>query len=143
MFFPLIIFCFPPPPTFRSLRVASVNVHGLKNNSKRLALFHKLKSIRYDVIYLQETHMTLQEESLYTSEWSGSSFWNSYKSNESGSGLVRRDFQTSCKRRAQGHARSKYHHRHRVMRIYASSWLMFTLPQEVHGRKNANLSSPN
>ena len=88
LFFPLIIFCFPPPPTFRSLKVASVNVRGLKNNSKRLALFHKLKSTRYDVIYLQETHTTLQERSLYTSEWSGSSFWNSYKSNESGSAVL-------------------------------------------------------
>ena len=100
LFVLLILFRFPPPITFRSLRVASVNVRGLKNNLKRLALFHKLKSIRYDVIYLQETHTTLQEESLYTSEWSGSS-------------LLRRDFQTSYKRRAQGHARSKYHHRYR------------------------------
>ena len=68
--------------------MASVNVRSLKDNLKRLALFHKLKSTRYDVIYLQETHRTLQEESLYTSEWSGSSFWNSYKSNESGSAVL-------------------------------------------------------
>ena len=89
LFFPLNMkFCFSPPITFRSLKVASVNVRGLKNNSKRLPLFHKLKSTRYEVICLQETHTTLQEESLYTSKWSGSSFWNNHKSNESGSEVL-------------------------------------------------------
>ena len=70
------------------MRVASVNVRGLKNNLKRQTIFHKLKSTRFDVIFLQETHTTLQEESLYTSEWSGLSFWNSYSSNESGTAVL-------------------------------------------------------
>ena len=38
--------------------------------------------------FIYKRHTTLQEESLYTSEWSGSSFWNSYKSNESGSAVL-------------------------------------------------------
>ena len=61
---PLNIISFPPPITFRSLREASVNLHGLKNNLTRLALFHKLKSTRYNVIYLQQTHTTLHTSDL-------------------------------------------------------------------------------
>ena len=30
-------------------------MRGSKNNLKRLVLFHKLKTARYDVIFLQET----------------------------------------------------------------------------------------
>ena len=60
----------------------------MKDNNKRQALFYKLESTQYDVIYLQETHTTLQGESLYTSEWSGRRFWNGFKSNESGTAIL-------------------------------------------------------
>ena len=68
--FPL--FCFsdcpvlcPPPFIFRSLRVASINVRGLKDNNKRQVLFYKLKPTQYDVIYLQDTHDTPERIALY------------------------------------------------------------------------------
>ena len=55
----------------------------MKNYLKRQALFYKLKSMCYGMIYLQETYTALQEESLYMRKWSSLSFWNSHTSNGS------------------------------------------------------------
>ena len=97
--FPFLIalyFVSPPPLIFRSLRVASINVRGLKDNNKGQALFYKLKSTRYDVIYLQDTRRSRKNHSIR--------IWNS--------NFIQRKLQSSCEKRVQGHARSNYHNRH-------------------------------
>ena len=43
------------------LFLATVNARGLKQNMKRLAMFRFFKQQHYDIICLQETHLTKQD----------------------------------------------------------------------------------
>ena len=40
------------------LNVISLNVRGIRNAKKRRALFHQFKKDKYDIVCLQETHLT-------------------------------------------------------------------------------------
>ena len=48
------------------LFLAAVNARGLKQNMKRLAMFHCFKQQHYDNICLQETHLTKQDIPTHT-----------------------------------------------------------------------------
>ena len=49
----------------------TVNARGLKQNMKRLAIFRYLKQHHYDVICLQETHLTKQDIPIWEKQWGG------------------------------------------------------------------------
>ena len=55
--------------------IANVNARGLKQNMKRLAMFRYFKQqhydIIYDVIYLQEQHLTKQDIPIWEKQWGG------------------------------------------------------------------------
>lgn len=53
----------------------SLNVRGLNNPSKRKSVFKWLKRSRYDVVILQETHSTVQTESMWKPDWPGPAFF--------------------------------------------------------------------
>jgi len=53
----------------------SLNVRGLSNPSKRKSVFNWLKRSRYDVIMLQESHSTVETESMWISDWPGPVFF--------------------------------------------------------------------
>ena len=53
----------------QQLKVCSFNAKGLGEIKKRRKTFNFLKQLSYDVILLQETHSTLEEESLWKKQW--------------------------------------------------------------------------
>ena len=55
--------------------VATVNVNGLMNAQKRRQVLSYLKTTRYDVICLQETHQRGEDRKRWTREWGGKSRW--------------------------------------------------------------------
>ena len=60
-----------------TLHVATLNVSGLRNDKKRKSVFTWLRSLGYDVIFLQETHCHLRrDEKRWSLEWDGQSIWS-------------------------------------------------------------------
>ena len=60
-----------------ALNIASLNVNGIRDNVKRTTIFHWLKSQKYDVCMLQETHCNTQQDvTLWSKEWNGKAFWS-------------------------------------------------------------------
>ena len=58
------------------LTVASLNARGLKNKIKRTALFSYFKEQRYDLVCLQETHITEKDSSTWEKQWGGKILFN-------------------------------------------------------------------
>ena len=68
-----------------SLTAASCNISGLRNNIKRNTVFNWLKSLNYDIIFLQETHCHLRKEiRKWSSEWGLQSLWSPGSSHSKG-----------------------------------------------------------
>ena len=72
--------------TDSKLSLLSMNVRGLRNAKKRRALFFSLKKGNYDIIGLQETHLTKADKEILSKEW-GPNFYISEGSSNS-KGLV-------------------------------------------------------
>ena len=51
------------------LRIVSLNVRGFRNKRKRKALFHSFRRDKYDIICLQDTHLTIADKLLVENEW--------------------------------------------------------------------------
>ena len=59
------------------LRLVTFNARGLKNNRKRHSVFNSLKTGNYDVICLQETHISTNKEALlWELQWGGKLFYS-------------------------------------------------------------------
>ncbi len=71
--------------------LVSLNVRGLNNVNKRKAVFRWLQKSKYDVILLQETHTTLDVESVWRSDWKGPVFFSHGTSNSRGCAILIRD----------------------------------------------------
>ena len=54
---------------FHNLKIISMNVRGLRNARKRRILFHSFKKEKYDVICLQECHLTSNDLHGIEKEW--------------------------------------------------------------------------
>ena len=48
-----------------------MNVRGLRKKKKRRALFFQFKKRKFDIIALQDTHLTMQDKNMIESEWCG------------------------------------------------------------------------
>ena len=59
-----------------SIRFASVNARGLKNRLKRNAFFHYLKSQKFDIVCLQESHISGKDVPVWEKQWGGKVFFN-------------------------------------------------------------------
>ena len=59
-----------------NLRICSLNARGLQNKLKRVTLFSQLKKQKYDIICLQETHVTEKDTKLWEKQWGGKCFFN-------------------------------------------------------------------
>ena len=55
----------------RSLSINSFNCRGLRDQKKRLDIFHWLKSTHFGITFLQETHCSLKDEKIWEKEWGG------------------------------------------------------------------------
>src|SRR5262245_51850261 len=58
-----------------SFSIATINAHGLADNSKCHAFFHFLWNLSFDVILVQETHTAAGEHSFWTLMWGGPVCW--------------------------------------------------------------------
>ena len=70
-----------------TLTAATLNINGLQNNQKRKATFNWLKSLNFDIIYLQETHChTRKDVKKWSHEWGPgkNSIWSNGSSNSKG-----------------------------------------------------------
>ena len=54
-----------------ALKIATLNVRGFRNKKKRKVLLHRFKREKYDVICIQDTHLTASDEYLIKKEWHG------------------------------------------------------------------------
>ena len=59
------------------LRILTLNVRGIADRDKRVALFHLLRTIPADVFCLQEVHAP-DDHTLWDMEWGGEARWNKY-----------------------------------------------------------------
>ena len=64
-------------------KIISLNVRGLRDNCKRRNIFNYYRS-RGEIICLQETHSTLQDEIIWTNEWGGRILFSHGNSNARG-----------------------------------------------------------
>lgn len=58
------------------LSIASVNVNGLRNDFKRNVFFEFLKRHKYSIVFVQETHSEEGDESVWTTQWQGKTYFN-------------------------------------------------------------------
>ena len=55
----------------KQVKILTVNARGLKNRWKRLALFTQLRTLKCDIVCLQETHITSKDSQQWEKEWGG------------------------------------------------------------------------
>ena len=70
-----------------NFNVISVNVRGLRQKQKRLAVFDWLKRVHQGdkgFIFMQETHSTAEIETLWQDEWGSDIYYNHGSSNSCG-----------------------------------------------------------
>ena len=58
------------------LLIVSLNARGLKNKIKRSVLFSYFKQNRFDIVCLQETHITARDVIVWEKQWGGRIFFN-------------------------------------------------------------------
>ena len=66
------------------LRIVSLNVRRLKNKIKRVAIFNYLKAEKFDIVCLQETHVSSNDATLWEKQWGGKIFYQKGTSNSRG-----------------------------------------------------------
>ena len=67
-----------------NLNVVSLNVRELQNKNKRNIIFQYFKINKRDIILLQETYSTLEDENKWKKEWKGPTFFSSLSNHKCG-----------------------------------------------------------
>ena len=70
------------------LSVVSLNLRGLQNKSKRNRIFQYFKIKKYDVIPLQETYSTPEDENKWKKEWERPTFFSSLRNHKCGVAIL-------------------------------------------------------
>ena len=65
-----------------SLRIASINVHCLRDPTNRHAVFDSLSNLSEDIVYLQETYGTDLDTDSWGREWGGQNCFNIFTTRE-------------------------------------------------------------
>lgn len=68
----------------RRFKFVSLNANGLRQPSKRRALFKELRTQNADLYLLQETHSTTADQKIRAAEWGGKVFFSHGRSNSKG-----------------------------------------------------------
>lgn len=80
-----------------NLRLATWNVNGLGKPVKRNKVLFSLKSVRYDIVFLQECHLSVRDSKKLCKGWVGSVFCNSGTSQSRGViTLINKQLQFKC-----------------------------------------------
>ena len=68
--------------------LGSLNVRGLRDRCKRIALYEYFKDCKLKVICVQDTHSTEDVVEAYRRDWDGESVWNHGTSRIAGTGIL-------------------------------------------------------
>lgn len=61
----------------KKIKLLTLNVNGIAEQHKRNLVFAYLKTLNFDIVYLQETHSASNGDSIkWTEEWGGRAVWN-------------------------------------------------------------------
>ena len=71
-----------------NLKIGSFNVRGLKDPEKHLHTFRFLREQQFDIVFLQETHTTQEQEHLWYSQWSGRIAFSHGTANSKGAAVL-------------------------------------------------------
>ena len=71
-----------------ALTLSTFNCRGIQDTFKRKKIFHYLRSVKSDIIFLQETHSTLNDESFWKTQWGAQAWFSSYASNSRGVAIL-------------------------------------------------------
>ena len=71
-----------------NLQIASLNVRSLQNKNKGNRIFQYFKSKKHDIILLQETYSTPQDENEWKKEREGPTFFSSLNNHKSGVAIL-------------------------------------------------------
>ena len=67
----------PTQTMTRQLQILTLNINGLRNDSKRMDTFQTLYNKNIDIDFLQETHTTPEVTKKWEKEWKGIPLWHS------------------------------------------------------------------
>ena len=70
------------------LRIVSLNTRGMRNNIKRKKLMCYLKDQKADIFFVQETHATNKDNSIWTSQWGNKCIFANGTSQSKGVGIL-------------------------------------------------------
>lgn len=56
------------------IKTLTLNARGLRDNDKRMSLFHWINKLEVDVVFLQETHVTENFTQMFDKSWPGKAF---------------------------------------------------------------------
>ena len=71
-----------------NLQIVSLNVRSLQNKNKRNRIFQYFKTKKFDVILLQETYRTLEDENEWKKEWEGPAFFSPLSNHKCGVAII-------------------------------------------------------
>ena len=71
-----------------SMKIVSLNARGLADKNKRQQVLRWRESKNSKVIFLQETHSTIDTELFWRSEWSGNLYFSHGTSNSRGTCIL-------------------------------------------------------
>ncbi len=71
-----------------TLKLSSFNCRGIHDYVKRRKIFHYLRSIKSDIIFLQETHSSHEDEKFWKYQWGAHAWFSSFSSNSRGVAIL-------------------------------------------------------
>ena len=73
------------------LKLATFNCRGMQDPIKRRKIFHYMRSIDCDIIFLQETHSSVDDEKFWKNQWGELAWFSSHSSNSCGVSILIRN----------------------------------------------------
>ena len=70
------------------IKIASVNVRGLGGQHKRRDVLHYMRNLNFDIIFMQDTHLTPEKIPYFDSLWKGSAYHCCYTHNSRGTTIL-------------------------------------------------------
>ena len=71
-----------------NLNIASMNARGLGGQQKRRDVLHYLKNMKFDIIFLQDTHLIAEKITFFDSLWKGKAYHSCYTNNSRGTSIL-------------------------------------------------------
>ena len=89
----------------KTLKLASVNARGLGSSQKRRDVVHYLRNLHFDIVFLQDTHLTEEKVPFFDSLWKGYKYHACFSNNSRGTTILidrslqhTKLFEFTCKR---------------------------------------------